>query len=269
MIASPQAYDFAFLFIELLTVPINPFLQPVLIPLNGDAPTWCISFSSQLSSLYQLPWVNSDPSCGSVMKSFKKVARIPNPWFHHCWPIFNWTTWHFLQAFTFVSSASFKFIFLLQISSDWLWKFFGKNCQLFQHRLPSVVTAPSYLIKLGNNISTKPNWLWKGECSLTTKQTPRDRKTRTQYILKKRWIGRAAHPFSIVFCIYLKWKQLFLLYSYSKLYFHLKLYKKSKKCSFINTRTIFQSQRYCFKKDSWLKKMWGVEYHYMLQLLLR
>lgn len=186
MVAPAQMCEFAFLFIELRSVPINLFLQPLLAPLSGDTPTSYTSLSSQLFVLYPLPWMHSDPPYGSVMKSFKKLGPVSTPWFHHCWPVFNWNTWLFLQAFTLASSASFKFILLSQISSDCLWRFLGKNCKLAQHSLPSMVTAFSYLIKLGNNISTKPNWLWKGECSLTSKQTTEDRKVRTLYILRKR-----------------------------------------------------------------------------------
>lgn len=183
MVAPAQVCEFAFLFMELCSVPINLFLQPLLAPLSGDTPTW---YTSSPPSFSSLPWVHSDPSYGSVMKSFKKLGPVSTSWFHHCWPVFNCNTWHFLQAFTLVSSVSFKFILLSQISSDYLWKFLGKNCKLAQHNLPSMVSAFSYFIKLGNNISTKPNWLWKGECSPTSKQTPEDRKVRIQYVLRKR-----------------------------------------------------------------------------------
>lgn len=123
MVAPAQVCEIAFLFMELCSAPINLFLQPLLAPLSGDTPTW---YTSSPPSFSSLPWVHSDPSYGSVMKSFKKLGPVSTSWFHHCWPVFNCNTWHFLQAFTLVSSASFKFILLSQISSDCLWIFWGK-----------------------------------------------------------------------------------------------------------------------------------------------
>ena len=39
--------DSAILLVELHTIPVGPFLQPVHVPLDVSATLWCISCSSQ------------------------------------------------------------------------------------------------------------------------------------------------------------------------------------------------------------------------------
>lgn len=94
-------------------------------PACPGSPKWWhthLVYQPLLPACYPVPIAIGPPwsiTWGWVMKSYKKVAQISIPWFHHCRAVFNWTTWHFLQAFTLVSSTSFTFILLSQISSDW------------------------------------------------------------------------------------------------------------------------------------------------------
>ena len=46
--------DLAFPFLEFHKDSVDPFLQPLEVPLNGSTPIWCITYSSQFCVICKL-----------------------------------------------------------------------------------------------------------------------------------------------------------------------------------------------------------------------
>lgn len=73
---SPQMQDLAFTFLEFHKDSVDPFLQPVEVPLNGSTASWCIIYSSQFQSSENLLRVCSASSSRSLLE----VLRSINSW---------------------------------------------------------------------------------------------------------------------------------------------------------------------------------------------
>jgi len=59
----PQAQDFSLIFVELHEVPVSPFLQPSMVPLDVSTTFWNVSHSSQFCITYKLA---EDALCPSI-----------------------------------------------------------------------------------------------------------------------------------------------------------------------------------------------------------
>ena len=53
-IIPPLIQEFTFHLVELLEVPVNPFVQPAEVPLDGSTTLWCISHFSQFCIISEL-----------------------------------------------------------------------------------------------------------------------------------------------------------------------------------------------------------------------
>jgi len=64
--------DFSFLLVELHEVPVNPFLQPVAVLLDGGTTFWCISHSPQFDVIIKLAKGTLYPIIQSVNEDIKE-----------------------------------------------------------------------------------------------------------------------------------------------------------------------------------------------------
>ena len=75
----PQVQDCALLFVELDEVPVSPFLQPVVVPLDGSTTVGCISHSSQFDVICKL--------AESILCPVRWIINDDVKWdWIQCWP---------------------------------------------------------------------------------------------------------------------------------------------------------------------------------------
>lgn len=71
---------FAFPFVEIHEIPIDPFLQAVKVPLNSGTTIWCISHSSQFCLICDLAAGELLSHHPGLMKRINSIGPSADPW---------------------------------------------------------------------------------------------------------------------------------------------------------------------------------------------